>query len=175
MHSWVLIELMCALVEPGLLFYAFFLSTFLGGNVVELKRIWCTIKYPRTLIICKVKIWNIVLYSIYSVTVVHIVKLAWVVEGKAWVWHNLWLYGNNPSVVLHKIQAVLLIHTINGLAQGQLPAGRKGQGCLAKMLNLFCFVEGHIWMHQANITVARVISFCKLLLFLPASLGEPFD
>lgn len=74
-----------------------------------------------------------------------------------------------------KIQAVLLLPTIIGPAQGQLPAGRKGQSCIAETLHLFCSVLGHIWMHLANITVVHLLSFCKLILFLPPSLRDPFD
>lgn len=83
-------------------------------------------------------------------------------------------YMEIAPVVVHKTQAVLLINTINGLAQGQLPAGRKGKADLPR-LNLVCFVLDHIWMHSAHITVAYFISFCKLLLFLPPNLMHPFD
>lgn len=58
-----------------------------------------------------------------------------------------------------------------GLLRANYQLAEKGKAAFSK--NIFCFVLGHIWMHEANITVADFISFCKLVLFLPHSLRNP--
>lgn len=89
--------------------------------------------------------------------------------------HNLWLFGMNLGVVLHKVQTVLLICTINGLTKGQLPAARKGKAALRRQWIYFVLCQSIFGCTRETLLWLTSFFHFANYLFLTLSLGHAFD